>query len=151
MSRAPQRRRLLRLPQDGAGDDGDRDERRADEQRATRCRPRGRRRQPSQRSTQVAAAGVGRASAPVMAGRVHRRASGFGLALQPLQIGPDLGRRLIARLAILLERLGDDPIELRRQIGVQLATAAAASWSGSLRRSRPSVGPANAWRPVAIS
>ncbi len=44
----------------------------------------------------------------------HRHARRFARPPQPLEIAAQIGRRLIPEVAILLERLRDDPIELRR-------------------------------------
>ena len=50
----------------------------------------------------------------------RRRHAGIRRTLQPLEIGAQFGRALISRLAILLERLEDDVIELRRNAGLDL-------------------------------
>ena len=39
--------------------------------------------------------------------------------LQALKVGAQLGRRLAAEVAIFLERLADDAVELCRQFGIQ--------------------------------
>ena len=43
----------------------------------------------------------------------------FDIAADALQIGPELGRRLVAELAILLEAVGDDLLQPERQVGVE--------------------------------
>ena len=56
--------------------------------------------------------------------RVVRRGRGavarVGLALEPQQVRLELGRALVAQAAVLLERLLEDPVELRGKRGVRL-------------------------------
>ena len=51
--------------------------------------------------------------------RNHCRASRFRIPLQPLQVRAEIRGMLIAKIAILLERFGDDSFEHDRQIGIQ--------------------------------
>ena len=43
----------------------------------------------------------------------------FCIALQPLQVGAHVRGVLIAQVAVLLQRLGDDSFQFRRNIGIQ--------------------------------
>ena len=49
--------------------------------------------------------------------RMRRQTRRFGIALQPLQIGAQIGRALVAQIAIFLQRLADDALQLRRDSG----------------------------------
>ena len=85
------------------------------EEESGNCRQRGRHPRPDFRPAErLAAPGCRRfkrgRSCPM--GRISR-------ATQPLQVRPKLGGALIAHLAVLLDRLVDDPLELDRQLGVQ--------------------------------
>src|ERR1700687_4615873 len=53
--------------------------------------------------------------------RTGRRYLGAGISipLQPLQVSADIGRVLVAQVAILLESLVNDVFQLGRQVGVQ--------------------------------
>src|SRR5436309_8795557 len=81
------------------------------EEESGNCRQRGRHPRPDFRPAErLAAPGCRRfkrgRSCPM--GRISR-------ATQPLQVRPKLGGALIAHLAVLLDRLVDDPLELDRQ------------------------------------
>ena len=52
---------------------------------------------------------------------------GVAIALQLLQVGPDVGRALIAKVSILLEGFGDDTFELGGQRRIQ---ACGRNWRG---------------------
>ena len=67
------------------------------------------------------------------------------------QIGDHVCRALVALLAVLFDRPGDDALEFGWDVGVQLQRERAAFDSGSRRRSRRVVSPVKAWRPVTIS
>ena len=84
--------------------------------------------------------------------RIGRRGglAGVEVPLEALQVGLQLGRALVAQLGVLLERLADDPLELRRHLRVD-GGAAAASGSGWPANTTAEVLPVEAPRPVAIS
>src|SRR5579883_1311019 len=46
-------------------------------------------------------------------------AAGIGVALEALQVGADIGGVLVAQVAVFLERLGDDVLELGWEIGIE--------------------------------
>jgi hypothetical protein len=76
--------------------------------------------------------------------------SRVAIPLQALHIGTKVGSVLVAHVAIFLERLGDDPLQLRRKRRVQS--------EGRLGRAvemaskiTAEVLPAKGCRPVAIS
>ena len=54
-----------------------------------------------------------------MRGNSVRAGVRFGVTLQPLQIGFDLCRALVAQVAIFFESLVDDAFELDGQIGIE--------------------------------
>ncbi len=52
-------------------------------------------------------------------GRNCGRPAGIGVTPQPLEVGTNLRRALGPHLAVFLERLEDDPLELRGQVGIR--------------------------------
>ena len=46
-------------------------------------------------------------------------AARLGVALQPLQIGADLGGMLVTQIAVFFQALTDDPFQFGRHVGVQ--------------------------------
>ena len=56
--------------------------------------------------------------------RRRRVAAGVAIALEPLQVGLQLRGALVAQLRVLLERLGDHPLELRRHLAVHVGRPA---------------------------
>ena len=52
-------------------------------------------------------------------GHDGRASPRFRIALQPLEVGAQIGGMLVTQIAILLQRLVDDVFELRRNIGVE--------------------------------
>ena len=69
------------------------------------------------------------------------------IALQPLQVGADIGRMLIAQVAILLERFADDVFEFGRKIRDSTGPAAWAPGPESPGRSAPTCRREMAARP----
>ena len=69
--------------------------------------------------------------------------SRVAIALQPLEVGANLGRVLIAELAILLEALGDDPFQLRGTSGFS-RTAEADTRLRMASKIRPGLSPETA-------
>jgi len=82
--------------------------------------------------------------------RCHNRTARACVALQALEIGPNLGCILAAQIAILFECLGDDAFQLRRKVWIE-TDGRAAGWVRIWVMMTPVVDPSNACRPVAIS
>ncbi len=70
-------------------------------------------------STTAAAAGVATGADPE-ATRAGMRPRRIRVALQPLQVGAQLGRALAAQVAVFFQRLVQDGLDLRRQSRIQL-------------------------------
>ncbi len=51
----------------------------------------------------------------------HRHPRRTGIATQTLEVGADVGRRLVAKVPVLFERLGDNPVDVRRHGRVEAA------------------------------
>ena len=79
------------------------------------------------------------------------RASGLALALQPLQVDQQIPGGLVAHLAVLLERLVDDPLQRLGHVRIQAHGRRSAPGAGGCRRAPPTCRPGRAAVPVAIS
>ena len=75
----------------------------------------------------------------------------IGVRLQALEVDANVRRVLAAKMTILFDRLENDTLEPRWQLGPQSLAASAAWCAEWLPRSPQLVAPANAARPVAIS